>query len=1026
MTIVLYILLLLADHQGQILFGGVPVPGATVTATQADKKFVAITDQAGAYSFPGLAEGPFTVQVEMMGFSTVKQEITTPTASLELKMLPMEEIHADVVHADVPAPAPPPPPTGTATAAAASNNGKPPAANGKQPAAPARPAGNSFQRAQVNDTGSANATPAQADAAPAATSGAFANVSQADLNSRAADGLLINGTVNNGASSPFAQAAAFGNARRGRPLYNGNAFLSVDNSGLDARSYSQTGQDTPRQPYNQLTGSFIFGGPLKTHNLLKVPPQFNIFYQRIQNRNASTQPGRMPTALERSGDFSQTTNPLGQTVQIIDPLTGQPFKGNLVPQDRISPQAQALLNLFPQPNSGFDGRYNYQVPLVSATHGDAVQGRLNKQINNKNQVFGDFALQSTRSGNPTLFNFFDTRQTLGINSSINWTTRPTQRFSSTFRYQFSRLGTRTTPYFANRINVSGSVGITGNNQEAVNWGPPTLSFGGGTSNLSDAQYANNRNETNSFSYSSFWNHGRHNVQFGADVRRSEWNMLSQQDPRGTFTFTGAATGTGTVPGADLADFLLGLPDTSSIAFGNADKYLRQTFWDGFFNDDWRMSGALTIQPGVRWEYEAPTSEKYGRLVNLNIAPGFSAVTPVVGNDLLKGDKLGIQPRLSFAWRPVAASSLIVRGGYGIYRNTNVYQAIVNQMIQQSPLSKSLSIPNTPANPLTIANGFTPSPNITTNTFAIDPNFKIGYVNTWQLSIQRDLPAALQMTALYSGTQGSRLPQGILPNTYPSAAVNPSGYVYFASNGHSIRHSGQIQLRRRLRSGFTASAQYTFAKSIDDAPLMASNQVASLNQVGPNIAQNWLNLRGERARSNFDQRHQLQVQGQYTTGVGVRGGTLLSGWKGAMFKDWTVASQLTIGSGTPLTPGYIASVSGTGVTGSLRPDFTGAPIYAAPAGLFLNPAAYRLPAVGQWGNAGRNSITGPSQFSLNASMVRTFRVGDRYNMDINVSAQNVLNHVTFTNWNTNITNAQFGLPVGPSQMRVIQTSARLRF
>src|ERR1700680_3787836 len=118
MTIVLYILLLLADHQGQVRVGGVPVPGATLTPTQADKKFVAITDQAGAYSFPGLAEGPFTVQVEMLGFSTVKQEVTTPTAQLELKMLPMEEIHAEVVHAAVPAPPPTP-------AAAASNNGKP-------------------------------------------------------------------------------------------------------------------------------------------------------------------------------------------------------------------------------------------------------------------------------------------------------------------------------------------------------------------------------------------------------------------------------------------------------------------------------------------------------------------------------------------------------------------------------------------------------------------------------------------------------------------------------------------------------------------------------------------------------------------------------------------------------------------------------------------------------------------------------------------------------------------------------------
>jgi hypothetical protein len=1024
MTIVLYILLLLADHQGQVLFGGVPVPGATVTATQADKKFVVITDLQGAYSFPDLADGPFTVQVEMLGFSTVKQEVTTPTAQLELKMLPMEEIHAEVVHAAAPASAPPP----TAPAAnVASNNGKPAAANGKQPAAPARPAQAGFQRAQVNETG--NAAPAQADAAPAATSGAFANVSQADLNSRAADGLVINGTVNNGAASPFAQLAAFGNNRRGRPLYNGNFNFRLDNSALDARTYSLTGQNTAKPPANQFTGSFIFGGPLKTHNLLKVPPQFNVQYSRTENRTANNFPGRMPTSLERSGDFSQTTNLLGQPVQIIDPLTGQPFQGDVIPQYRISPQAQSLLNLFPQPNSGFNGRYNYQVALVPVTHSDSFNVTLNKQINNKNQISGNFSLQSNRSGNPTGFNFNDTSRSFGITTAINYTNRPTQRFSMQFRYQFSRFGSQTTPYFANRINVSGIAGITGNNQDAVNWGPPTLAFSGGTSSLSDQQYSNNRIETNTLSYNSFWNHGRHSVTFGGDVRRQEWNNLAQQDPRGTFTFTGAATGAGAVLGADLADFLLGIPDTSSIAFGNADKYLRQTFYDAFLRDDFRMSGALTIQPEMRWEYDTPTAEKYGRLVNLNLGPGFSTEAPVVGNNLVKGEKFFFQPRLSFAWRPVAASSLIVRGGYGIYRNQNVYLPIANQMVQQSPLSKSLSVPNTPANPLTIANGFVASPNVTTNTFAIDPNFKIGFVQTWQLSIQRDLPAALQMTALYLGTQGSRLPQEFLPNTYPAGAVSPtgpSGYAYLTSNGHSIRHSGQVQLRRRLRSGFTASAQYTFAKAIDDAPLMASTNVVTGSSGGSNVAQNWLNLRAERALSNFDQRHQLQVSGQYTTGVGVRGGTLLSGWKGAMFKDWTVGSALTIGSGTPLNPGYTASVAGTGVTGSLRPDLTGAPIYAAPAGLFLNPAAFRIPAAGQWGNAGRNTITGPSQFSLNANMVRTFRLGDRYNMDLNVSATNVLNHVTFANWTTSISSGQFGLPAGPNAMRSIQTSLRLRF
>src|SRR5260370_35438002 len=160
-----------------------------------------------------------------------------------------------------------------------------------------------------------------------------------------------------------------------------------------------------------------------------------------------------------------------------------------------------------------------------------------------------------------------------------------------------------------------------------------------------------------------------------------------------------------------------------------------------------MNGALTLNGGLRWEYETPISELQGRLVNLDIGSAFASVEHVIGNDLLHPARFGIQPRLSFAWRPIAASSLIVRGGYGLYRNTNVYQAIATQMAQQAPLSKSLSVQNTPANPLTLAYRFVSSKGLTPNTFASDPNFHIGYVHSWQLSIQRDLPGRLQMKSM---------------------------------------------------------------------------------------------------------------------------------------------------------------------------------------------------------------------------------------------------------------------------------------
>jgi hypothetical protein len=188
-----------------------------------------------------------------------------------------------------------------------------------------------------------------------------------------------------------------------------------------------------------------------------------------------------------------------------------------------------------------------------------------------------------------------------------------------------------------------------------------------------------------------------------------------------------------------------------------------------------------------------------------------------------------------------------------------------------------------------------------------------------------------------------------------------------------------------------------------------------------IAQNWLNLAAERGLSNFDQRHQATAQLQYTTGIGIGGGTLLRGWEGAAYKGWTFIANITAGSGMPLTPVYIAAVRNTGVTGSIRPDYTGAPVYAAPEGRFLNPAAYAAAAAGLWGDAGRNSITGPGGFALNASMGRSF--GD---FDLRFDSTNALNHVTFPSWNTTVNSAQFGLANAANAMRSVQATLRWRF
>jgi hypothetical protein len=992
---------LASEYHGQVTFNGLPLPGATVTATQGGTHVSAVSDQQGLYTFPDLKDGAWTIQVEMLFFAPLKQEVTVaadaPSVKWEMKLLPAGEIVAKagavrtetqpslVARATAPAPGP----TGTAKAAAP-KAGDAPAAEIPKPAD--------------------------------------------DSALHPSDGLLINGSTNNAATSQFSLAQAFGNTRSSKNLYTYGLGLIFDNSATDAKPYSLTGLNTPKASYNRLTGTLTFGGPLNIPRLLPDGPNFFVAYQWTRNRNDFTDSGLVPDSAQRAE-------------------AGLPLSANAP----ATPQ-QGLLNLYPLPNVYGNTRYNYQTEAISNTHQDALQTRMDKSIGRQNQFYGGFAVQSIRSDAASLFGFVDTTDTLGITTNVNWSHRFNQRLYQTVGYRFSRLRTQVTPFFAGWENVSGAAGIAsgmnqnGNDQDVADWGPPNLTFASGIASLSDANSEYNRNRTDALSYSATWIRRSHNVTFGGDFRRQEFNVLSQQDPRGSFTFTGAATagvvnGT-TVAGSDFADFLLGVPDTSSIAYGNADKYLRQPVYDLFATDDWRIQPTLTLNVGVRWEYGGPLSELKNRLVNLDVAPEFAQVTAVLAsapvgpltgqrypNSLLRPDRLGIEPRLGLSWRPIPGSTLVVRAGYGVYDDTSVYLATALQMAQQEPLSRSLTLQNSAACPLTLVN-FTPCSSTTADNFAVDPNFRVGYAQTWQLSAQRDLPAALVGTVTYLGIKGTRGVQEFLPNTYPIGGVNPcpscpSGFVYKTSNGNSTRESLQVQLRRRLRSGFTASALYTYSKSIDDdsalggqGPVAAG--AATQTQATPAIAQNWLNLRAERGPSSFDQRNLLNLQIQYTSGQGLHGGSLLSGWRGTLLKEWTAVGTIVAGSGLPETPIYLAAVPGTGFTGSIRPDATGSPLYGGPAGYHLNPAAYTAPATGQWGTAGRNSIVGPGQFTFNASLARTLRLKDHYNLDLRVDSTNLLNHVNFTSWNTIVNGTTFGLPAAANPMRSLQTTIRVRY
>jgi hypothetical protein len=959
--------LMASDYFGRVTFNGLPVPGVTVTATHGDAKASATTDGDGIYHLADLAEGLWTLTIELFGFATITREITVPTKE------------------------DPPPDALSVRSFDELTRALPPA--------------RTFDSVDV---------PGKEPVDVIALSG-LAGMG-------AADGLLINGSLNNGASTVFALPRGIGNNRpRPRGVYSYAAGFQMGNSFWDASPYSLIGSTSAKPSYADMQAFGNFQGPIRLP-WLRNAITLSLGYQGSSATNVTTQSARMPTAMERAGDFSQTLDARGAPPTLIDPATGQPFAGSVIPPERISPQASALLALYPvSPKPSGEGGVNYEASVLNATRQDSANASAGYTLRGDNRVEGGVSYQRGSGHSRSLFGFEDSRASSGLTANGAVTLRPARNMSLRLRYQYARTSSELVPFFAYRMNVSGLAGISGNNQDPRNWGPPALSFASDVAGLSTGQYASTTSQAHVWAADFSRFRGPHNVGLGFEARAVLNDVVGEQDPRGAFGFTGAATG------LDFADFLLGLPQTSTIAFGNPGKNFRGQLYSAYVNDDWTIRPGLTLTYGVRWEFEMPLTEARGHLANLEVAPDFSAVTLVTpdgsSDPLVRADWTGFQPRVGLAWRPTL-DPLVIRAGYGIYRSTNVYQSIATLLAEQPPLSTTFNIATSPSRPLTLADGF-PAAGATFNTFAVDPDFRVASAHTWQVSVQRDLPAQLTVLATYLGTRGTNLMQQVLPNTYPAGAENPcptcpTGFRYLTSNGRSMRHSGQIQIRRRLSAGFTAATEYTLAKSMDDA---ASYAGATLN--GGALAQNWRDPGAEYARSSFDQRHLVTASVDYTTGSGIAGGTLLDGWKGRLLKDWTFTARSSTGSGFPVTPVYFAAAGGTGVVGSLRPDLTGVP-NDPPPGTYANREAFAAPAPGQWGTAPRNSITGPRTFSLDASVMRTFRVNSRLNMDWRLEATNVLNRVTYAGVNALVTSPQFGLTNRANEMRKIRASLRVRF
>jgi outer membrane receptor protein involved in Fe transport len=751
---------------------------------------------------------------------------------------------------------------------------------------------------------------------------------------------------------------------------------------------------------------------------------------------------------ERQGDFSAISK------QLVDPATRQPIAGNQI--TNINPAAQALLPFIPEPNlPGVTNNFHFVTSLQQNSDQIAVRmihnfgegatfmpmgghggggggGRSGRTRNNIN-----FNLNYSDTHNqvsnpfPTLLGTTDTS---GINTGIGWVVSK-NRLTNNLHFNYNRSHTKLSNLYQNKNNIAGDAGISGTSQDPFNFGVPTLSF----TNFQTAQDTGatlGNNQTFAWTEAVIWRHGKHNLRFGGDFRRIYNDIRTAQNSRGSFTFTGFATG------YDFADFLLGLPQLTSIQGGNTTYGFRQNFWDLFVQDDWRATGNLSFNFGLRYEYVSPFSEQNNRLVNLDINPNITAASPVLPGEIgpftgafpitvVEPDRHNFAPRVGFAWKPMKKT--VVRGGYGINYNTGQYGSIAQNLANQPPFAFTSTNVSSSSDVLTLENGFPTPTAAVTNNFAVDKNYKLGYVQIWNLNIQREVTPSLLINVGYNGAKGTDLDIERAPNRLPDGQLRIPGvqpFILETSQGDSILHAGTLQVRKRMRHGMSAQGTYVFSKSIDDASSIGGGAVV--------VAQNDQDLAAERSLSSFDQRHKFIGNFIYELpfGTGKKWLNNNGGWLENVFGDWSWSGNFTVASGYPFTPRVLGAFTdiSQGVNGTLRANIVGDPYSGTcPNGFevgtlecWFNTSAFVIPASGQYGDARRNSITGPGQFAFGMSVSKTMLAKDTRALEVRLAANNVFNHPVFTSIATVLNSPTYGEVISAGSMRTVTLSARYRF
>jgi hypothetical protein len=871
--------------------------------------------------------------------------------------------------------------------------------------------------------------------------------------------------------------------RAGANTLSGNVFEFFRNENLNARNYFQKANPVkPDYRRNQFGG--MLGGPIARNRTF-----FFADYQGQRQQIGRTVTSTVPTELQRQGMFTEAIN--NRVNVIYDPRTTagstrSPFSNNTIPRSAMDPVALALVDRYPQPTSpGTANNYSRTANEVN----DQDQGDIridHKFASGRDQIFGrltyfrDHALPVTAlpdgSGAIQAGSI-----AVGPQDTDAWA------FASNYQHSVSanalnevRLGDTRRSVARSAVQLPGPAGVS--------LGIPGIPTAGQFPNTMPTFAPNGyqqlgapQNTASDFGTSVTeiadsltWLKGRHTLKAGLDWRWERLNVIQPPWPTGQFVFSTVGSDLPGVAntGNPFASFLLGQVQTFAIDIQLTRIQNRAHFQEYFIQDDWKVSDRLTINPGLRYTLNFPSTEINGQTAVFNLDtkaleyPGSDPVRPLKKNNF--GPRIGAVYRLT--------DRTILSSGYGkvwieMAGITTPFTTPSFPFLQDVSLRTLDNI--SPA--FVLANGPTVTPVSPTPTaglgqgvFTVDANLGSGFAQQWNASVQREITSNTVVEVSYLGSKITNIgipDSNINQLTEEQLAIGPSlltrvpnpyfGIVprsssigdptitraqlmkpfpdytavsFYRNNVGTTNYQGvAFSIRQRLSRGLIYSAAYTYSKLTDVASSVFDASILTGPLTNAAVADSH-NLERDRDYSTGDIPHYFGASVVWDVPVGHGRARQASGLVGALLNDWTIASVATLQSGVPIAVTQANSLGYAGFT-TQRPNLVGDPTLPAdersPARWF-NTAAFATADQFTIGSASRNPVRGPSYRDVDLSLMRRIPMGGPRSVELRVEVFNLLNSANFGAPAATQGASNFGTITSALDPRVVQLAAKFWF